>query len=118
MSNLAKVIPSVSIELMGKTYEMVFDMLTHMRIEQKTGKNMLAGEAFQSLTATDLVVLVWASIRTEEKLTLEDVAMKFSMADIPRIMDAIAKAQENSAVSPEQAEKKDVGQLPSAAPTP
>lgn len=62
------------------------DMNAFAAAEELTGKNLLAREAWQSLTSRDLRAVVWACLRHEDaELTLEQVGAMLhpgSLADV------------------------------------
>lgn len=90
--NGEKASPGVSFTLGGKERKLVFDMWAFYLLEKETGKNALGGEMFQSLTATDLLVLTWASIQGSEKFTLEQVGHMLTLVDLPKLAEAIKEA--------------------------
>lgn len=92
--NADKAVPGVLFTLGGKNRRLVFDMWAFYLLEKETGKNALAGEMFQSLTATDLLVLTWAAVQSEEKLTIEQVGKMLSLSDLPALAEAIKQAFE------------------------
>lgn len=90
--NGEKVSPGVSFTLGGKERKLVFNMWAFYLLEKETGKNALGGEMFNSLTATDLLILTWAAIQGDEKLTLEQVGHMLTLADLPKLAEAIKQA--------------------------
>ena len=105
--NVDKVDPSVEIELGGKTYKLVFDFEAFIRIEAKTGKNMLSGEMFQNINATNLVTLLWAALRPLDALSLQDVARTLNPFHTGKYIEKISEAMAKAVPSDEALEKKD-----------
>lgn len=103
--NAEKANPGVPFMLGGKERKLVFDLWAFRLLEKETGKNALGGEMFENLTANDLLVLTWAAIQSDEKLTLEQVGHMLTLADLPRLSDAIKLAFEQ-ARPPETTEPK------------
>lgn len=90
--NGEKLSPGVAFTLGGKERKLVFDMWAFYLLEKETGKNALGGEMFNSLTATDLLILTWAAIQGDEKLTLEQVGHMLTLVDLPKLAEAIKEA--------------------------
>lgn len=94
--SIDKVAPGVVFTLGGKKRKLVFDMWAFYLLEKETGKNALAGEMFEKISATDLLILTWAAVQSEEKLTLEQVGHMLTLVDIPALADAIKLAFEQA----------------------
>lgn len=94
--SIDKVAAGVTFTLGGKPRKLVFDMWAFYLLEKETGKNALGGEMFEKITASDLLILTWAAIQSEEKLTLEQVGHMLTLVDIPALADAIKAAFEQA----------------------
>ncbi len=94
--NGEKAAPGVPFMLGGKERKLVFDLWAFRLLEKETGKNALGGEMFEKLSANDLLVLTWAAIQSDEKLSIEQVGHMLSLADLPRLADVIKLAFEQA----------------------
>lgn len=96
MSNVNKVAPGVTFTLGGKERKLVFDFWAFYLLEKETGKNALNGEIFNNLSASSLLILTWAAVQSDEKLTLEEVGRMLTLVDLPALSKAIEQAFEQA----------------------
>jgi hypothetical protein len=96
-----KAFPYYAIKL-DKLRTMKVTFMALMLFEEVRGFSPLAPSFFQRITATDLVTLLWASLRHEDKdLTLDAVAEMINPKNYPEILLKVAEAWE--ALKPEEA---------------
>lgn len=98
MTNIDKAAPGVEIEIGGKKRKLVFDMWAFYLLEKETGKNAISGEIFTKPSATDIIVLIWAALQHEEKISLEAVGRMMSLTNLPVVTAAIQKAFDQVAI--------------------
>jgi hypothetical protein len=63
--------PEVKITL-DKERTLTMDLNAMVRFEQQTGKNLLSGDTFKSISATDLRVLLWACLKGEDMELMQE----------------------------------------------
>jgi len=89
---MGKVVPVISIEL-DKPRNLKFDFAALMAFEKETGKNVLSDNVWQDMSATDLVTLLWAALKHEDKeLTLEQVGSMIHFDNVAEISQKLQEA--------------------------
>jgi len=93
---MTKATPIVQIEL-DKPRNLRFDFAAFMAFEKETGKNILQENVWGNITATDLVTLLWAALKHEDKdLTLEQVGSMIHLGNIKEITQKLQEAFEKA----------------------
>ncbi len=90
---------------LDKQRTMKVTFMSLMLFEEVRGISPLHPSFFQRITATNLVTLLWAMLRHEDKdLTLDAVAEMVNPKNYPEVLLKVAEAWE--ALKPEEAEGK------------
>lgn len=92
MSNADKAVPVVQINL-DKPRNMKFNLRAMMEFEKATGKNVFKEDIWEDMSATDIVYLLWATLKHEdENLTVDDVAEMVHFGNMEEITEKLTKA--------------------------
>ncbi len=84
-----KAVPIVGITL-DKERNFKLDFRAFMAFEKVSGKNVLAANVWQDMTASGLVTLLWAGLLHEDpNLTLEEVAAFIHPGNIQTVVDVL-----------------------------
>jgi len=93
--------PEVAISL-DRERHLRFDFNAVRYFEKETGKNLMASGVLTNLSGTDMVVLLWACLRHEDKdLTIDDVGGMVHFGNIGLVSGALAEMYAANVPKPE-----------------
>lgn len=88
---MSKMTPTVSI-ILDKERLFKLDFKALMSFEKASGKNVLATDVWQQMSATDMVTLLWAGLLHEDaQLTLDKVAEMIHPGNLQEVVEVLQK---------------------------
>jgi hypothetical protein len=87
--------------MLDKVRTLAFDFNVFAQVEQITGKNLLALDAWQHFSATDIRAILFSSLSQEDStLTIEDVGRLVTVKNVSMVTNRLFKLFETGDVSP------------------
>lgn len=81
--------PRVEIEL-DQPRHLVFDFNAIRTMEKETGRNMLKPNAWADLSASDIVVFIWACLKHEDpQLTIDQVGAMIHSGNMAYVLERV-----------------------------
>lgn len=117
MTNADKAQGEVRIDLFGEEKVLIFNTLAFCVVEEVTGIDVLAGDLWRKMSATNLSAFLWAGLRGGGfEMSLEEFRKKVSIAELKGFRASIEEGMRQATPPEKKSDEPVTGSEPSESP--